>query len=98
MEGYQLRVVKEKRENDTKAKALSNFIGLSCVFETLDAAEQERIKVQCEIMWQLSEVLGERIKGFLMISDCGCRFESMESNTILLCEKCGELPCHTCEL
>jgi hypothetical protein len=98
VEEYQLRVVKEKRENDTKAKALSNFIGLSAVFETLDSAEQERLKVQCEIMWQLSEVLGERIEGFLSIMDCGCRFESFESNTVLLCEKCSELPCHSGEL
>lgn len=30
-----------------------------------------------------------------LISDCGCRFKCDAGNTVLLCEKCSELPCHT---
>lgn len=61
---HQQRVVDEKTELDTKAKALSNFIGLSDTFVTLDPAEQERLKEQCEIMHQYSEILGKRIEAF----------------------------------
>jgi len=28
------------------------------------------------------------------IAACGCRFESDKSNTVILCEKCSQLPCH----
>ena len=61
---YQQRVVDEKAELDTKAKALSNFIGLNPAFESIDPEEQERMKEQCEIMWEYSEVLGKRIAAF----------------------------------
>jgi len=61
---HQQRVVDEKAELDTKANALSNFIGLSPIFETLDAAEQERQKVQIDLMWRYSEILGARIAAF----------------------------------
>lgn len=59
-----MRVVDEKSELDVKAKALSNFIGLNPVFETLSQPEQELLKEQCEIMWEYSEILGERISHF----------------------------------
>lgn len=61
---HQQRVVDEKNELDKKAKALSDFIGNSPVFETLDPEEQERMKVQNDIMWQYSEILGQRIVAF----------------------------------
>jgi len=61
---FQKRVVDEKDELDKKATALSEFIGNSQTFETLDASEQERMKEQCEIMWQYSEILGKRIAAF----------------------------------
>jgi hypothetical protein len=61
---HQWRVVEEKEELDKKAHALSQFIGLSPIFETLDADEQERLKEQNEIMWQYSEILGKRIEAF----------------------------------
>jgi len=64
MEQYQQRVVNEKNELDIKAKALSDFIGNSPNFENIDSAEQERLKVQNDIMWQYSEILGERIAAF----------------------------------
>ena len=28
------------------------------------------------------------------IGDCGCRFESEDSNTVILCDECSKLPCH----
>lgn len=62
---HQQRVVDEKVELDKKAKALSEFIGYSPIFETLDPAEQERLKEQNDIMWQYSEILGARISAFV---------------------------------
>ena len=64
LQPHQQRVVDEKNELDTKANALSQFIGLSPIFEKLDAAEQERLKLQNDVMWQYSEILGERIANF----------------------------------
>lgn len=64
MHPYQQRVIDEKTELDTKAKALSEFIGNSPIFETLDPAEQERLKEQNDVMWQYSEILGTRIVAF----------------------------------
>lgn len=64
MQPYQQRVVDEKADLDEKAKKLSDFIGTSEVFLTLDPAEQERLKEQCEVMWQYSEILGARIAAF----------------------------------
>lgn len=61
---HQQRVIDEKAALDKNAKALSDFIGLNPVFETLDPAEQERMKVQNDLMWQYSEVLGQRIAAF----------------------------------
>lgn len=66
MKPYQQRVVEEKKELDVKAKALSDFIGLNDEFETINPEEQERLKEQCEIMWQYSEVLGARIDPLVM--------------------------------
>ena len=28
------------------------------------------------------------------IGGCGCRFESEDSNTVILCDECSKLPCH----
>jgi len=64
LQPYQQRVVDEKAELDKKATALSEFIGNSPLFDTLDPAEQERLKVQNDIMWQYSEILGRRIEAF----------------------------------
>jgi hypothetical protein len=64
LQPHQQRVVDEKTELDKKASALSNFIGTSPVFDTLDPAEQERLREQCEVMWQYSEILGKRIAAF----------------------------------
>lgn len=64
MQPHQQRVINEKSELDKKASALSEFIGLSDDFVMLEPAEQERLKIQNDIMWQYSEVLGERISAF----------------------------------
>jgi hypothetical protein len=64
MEPHQQRVVDEKEELDKKATALSNFIGTSPIFDTIDPAEQERLKQQNDVMWQYSEILGARIAAF----------------------------------
>ena len=64
MQPHQQRVVDEKTELDAKAKALSDFIGNSDIFPTLDAAEQERLKEQNDVMWQYSEILRKRIEAF----------------------------------
>jgi hypothetical protein len=64
MELHQQRVIDEKRDLDEKATKLSNFIGLNPIFANIDTEEQERLKEQCEIMWQYSEILGKRIAAF----------------------------------
>lgn len=61
---HQQRVIDEKTELDQKSNALSLFIGINPTFEKLDADEQERLKVQNDLMWQYSEVLGARIAAF----------------------------------
>lgn len=64
LQPHQQRVVDEKAELDAKATALSKFIGESLIFPNIDAAEQKRLKEQCEVMWQYSEILGARIAAF----------------------------------
>lgn len=64
LQPHQQRVIDEKSELDKKAMALSQFIGNSDIFQTLDAAEQERLREQNDVMWQYSTILGERIAAF----------------------------------
>lgn len=64
MKPHQQRVIDEKADLDERARKLSDFIGNNPMFETLDPEEQERMKVQNDLMWQYSEVLGERIAAF----------------------------------
>lgn len=61
---HQQRVVIEHKELVLRTTALTHFIGLSDTFETLDPAEQERLRVQNDLMWQYATVLGERIAAF----------------------------------
>ena len=61
---HQQRVIAEKCALEAKAKALSEFIGNNLVFLTLDPEEQERLKVQNDIMWQYFEILERRIAAF----------------------------------
>ena len=60
------RVIDEKAALDDKAKKLSAFIGENPLFEQLDAAEQEHMKVQNDLMWQYFVILGPRIAAFTM--------------------------------
>lgn len=64
MQPHQQRVIQERDELKAKATALSEFIGNNPVFETIDVDEQERLKEQCEIMWQYFEILERRIAAF----------------------------------
>lgn len=64
MAPHQQRVIDEKNELDERAHKLSQFIGNNPTFADLDPAEQERMKVQNDLMWQLSEVLSQRIAAF----------------------------------
>lgn len=58
---YKQRIVEEKTELDIKANKLSDFIGNNLLFDDLEADEQERLKMQNDIMWQYSEILGKRL-------------------------------------
>lgn len=64
LQPHQQRVIDEKAELDKKAHALSDFIGNNPIFDTLDPAEQERLKEQNDVMWKYSEILGARIAAF----------------------------------
>jgi hypothetical protein len=64
MQPHQQRVVDEKTELDKKATALGSFIDTSQSFVTLDAAEQDRLREQYDVMGTYSEILGARIAAF----------------------------------
>jgi len=53
MQPHQQRVVDEKTALDEKATALGNFIGTSPIFQTLEPAEQERLKEQNDVSGRL---------------------------------------------
>lgn len=57
MQPHQQRVVDEKSELDVKAKALSDFIGNSDIFPTLNADEQEQLKEQKDDIKQILKIL-----------------------------------------
>lgn len=60
---HQIRVVDEKNELVEKRNALTKFLATE-MFNSLDEAEQARLKKQAHIMEQYSEVLVERIEAF----------------------------------
>ena len=61
---HQQRVIVEKEDLDKKYSALRDFVLYGSIFKSLDQAEQERLKEQLDVMWQYSEILGERIAAF----------------------------------
>lgn len=61
IQSHQKLIFDEKHEWDVKAAMMSEFIGNSPMFDSIDPEEQELMKEQCEIMWQYSEILGNRI-------------------------------------
>lgn len=68
---YLQRVIDEKAALDDKAKKLSAFICENPLFEQLGAAEQEHMKVLNDLMWQYSEILGQRLAAFTMQTNDG---------------------------
>lgn len=60
---YQEAVVEEKRELDRKLSLLTSFIN-SEAFKAVDPTEQQRMRRQELLMFQLSGVLHERILAF----------------------------------
>lgn len=63
MQAHQERVVTEKKELDEKLERLTAFISGE-IFPTLPEDEQDRMKLQADLMGQLSAVLGKRIAAF----------------------------------
>lgn len=63
MKDFQQRVVNEKNELDFKIEALTDFIGAS-VFPGLNSEEQKRLKRQCKVMMEYSDILNDRISAF----------------------------------
>lgn len=64
MKEYQQRVIEERNELKARADKLNSFIGLSPDFDKVEPEEQERMKVQLDLMWQYYEVLESRIAHF----------------------------------
>lgn len=61
---HQQRVIDEKTELDKKAADLSIFINVNPIFNSIDPEEQELLKLQNDVMWQYSRILGTRIAKF----------------------------------
>lgn len=53
--------IKERDDLEKRAQDMNNFIGYNPVFNTIDPAEQERMKEQNDIMWMYFEILSNRI-------------------------------------
>lgn len=64
MQPYQLRVVQEKAELDTKIHALTVFAKSDAFSQTVPEAEQRRMLRQLVVMQDYSRILGERIDAF----------------------------------
>ena len=60
---YQQRVVDEKAELDDRLSKLKAFC-FTAMFDELDLAEQNRLRLQEQCMASYSAVLGERIAAF----------------------------------
>lgn len=63
VEPYQQRVIDEKKELDEKREKLELFF-VTSKFAKLDQAEQDRLRIQSEIMSTYSEILRLRIVAF----------------------------------
>lgn len=62
-EPYQQRVIDEKKELDERREKLDLFF-VTSKFAKLDQAEQDRLRIQSEIMSAYSEILRLRIVAF----------------------------------
>ena len=63
MQPHQQRVMTEYHDLFAKTTALGLFLG-GKTFQTLDAAEQQRLNKQWQIMQQYGLILSERIAAF----------------------------------
>ena len=61
---HQQRVVDEKVELDGKIGKLDEFISQSFVYAKLSDKEKRRLCRQYDVMYEYSEILGERIEAF----------------------------------
>lgn len=64
MKPYQLQVVEDKKELDTKIDKLRARLDDPIKFDQVDEDEQDFLFDQIEVMIQYSEVLGDRIALF----------------------------------
>ena len=60
----QQSVINEKENLEHMVRELNRFIAYDIDFDTLPPDEQERLKLQNDIMWQYFEVLEARIAAF----------------------------------
>ena len=70
MESFQERVVFEKQELDERLVKLKAFLDGGIV-QSLPHDEQLRLRRQANVMGTYSDVLGERIEAFTLITDGG---------------------------
>lgn len=67
LQPHQTRVVDEKAELDGRLRRLGDFLR-SPTFETVGIEEASRLRKQHALMVQLSDVLGQRIDGFIQLA------------------------------
>ena len=63
MQDFQVRVIDEKQQLDSRLDKLESFLSTE-TFNRLPMTEQHRLRHQADLMDQLSLVLGERIENF----------------------------------
>lgn len=63
MKEYQKRVCQEQEDIDAKRLRLLDFMKTN-IFDALPSDEKRRLQNQEYVMWQYSEILGERIANF----------------------------------
>lgn len=68
MESHQQRVIEEKEQLDGRLASLNTFLSVGDV-QGLPHDERVRMTRQAEIMTSYSNVLGERIKAFDLVTE-----------------------------
>jgi hypothetical protein len=63
LQPFQIRVIEEKQELDTRLERLGEFIA-GASFKHIEALERSRLRRQMALMSELSTVLGARIAAF----------------------------------
>lgn len=62
---HQQRVIDEKAALGEKIAALSNFISVNPVFDSLDVYERGRLMDQYDVMCKYADILEQRIAAFV---------------------------------